>query len=186
MKITCSICNAEYQLKADKAPAAEVRTRCPSCGGAIVVPAAPTFPSAAGSRPTGSDFGRTMAFDFSSVDQSATQVSDILRQAAEAVASFSAGFRYLLRDPSSGKRYPLTKPVVLIGRSGADVILTDPEVSRRHCLLNVYGETAVLTDQESTNGTFYDGRKVLTARLRSGESFVVGNTTLQFLLEADA
>jgi pSer/pThr/pTyr-binding forkhead associated (FHA) protein len=58
------------------------------------------------------------------------------------------------------------------------VNLGDPEVSRRHCILKIYGEDVVLIDMESTNGTFIQGKRVMTARLRKDEPFTVGNTTL--------
>jgi len=46
---------------------------------------------------------------------------------------------------------------VAIGRQDADLVLQDPEVSRRHALLRRSGKTVVVEDLDSTNGTFVNG-----------------------------
>lgn len=53
-----------------------------------------------------------------------------------------------------------------IGRSApADVILADSKVSRSHCLVEVKDDTLFVTDLNSTNGTYVDGKKVAGAAI---------------------
>jgi pSer/pThr/pTyr-binding forkhead associated (FHA) protein len=71
-----------------------------------------------------------------------------------------------------------------MGRSGNEINLTDPEVSRQHCKVQVFGDRFVITDLQSTNGTFYQGRKVMTIKIGAGDRFTVGNTTLETLIRS--
>lgn len=82
--------------------------------------------------------------------------------------------------PSVGRVFRLTKPKVVIGRADADIQLDDPEVSRKHCVIEVRGIAATLTDLETTNGTLLDGQRVQSAELRHLSEFQLGGTTLMF------
>ena len=68
-----------------------------------------------------------------------------------------------------------------IGRDDtADLQLRDKAVSRRHATLRVEGETAVIEDLGSRNGTFVNGDRVGDARrLREGDAVQVGATVLE-------
>ena len=74
--------------------------------------------------------------------------------------------------------------VYLIGREGADIVLKDEKISRRHAEIGLYGPDAyVVRDLASTNGTLLNGRRVSEkAKLRSGDLIRVGDTTLRFSL----
>jgi pSer/pThr/pTyr-binding forkhead associated (FHA) protein len=81
--------------------------------------------------------------------------------------------------PEAGRRVELGIEVV-IGRQDADLVLEDPEVSRRHAVLRRSGESVVVEDLDSTNGTFVEGeriRKPIT--LGPGDKVRVGRTTLE-------
>jgi len=82
--------------------------------------------------------------------------------------------------PMLGHVFRLTKPRVIVGRADADIQLDDPEVSRRHCVVEVRGSVATLTDLETTNGTIAEGERIQTAELRHLSEFQVGGTTLMF------
>jgi hypothetical protein len=80
-----------------------------------------------------------------------------------------------------GRRVPLVLPVTLIGRaSGCDVVLDDPNASRRHAELRRRGESATVVDLDSTNGTVVNGRRVREQPLRDGDRITIGTTTLVF------
>ena len=67
-----------------------------------------------------------------------------------------------------------------IGRAtGADFILDGALVSRVHCRVTALptGELEV-TDLDSTNGTFVNGRRVSTARLGTGDRLRLGRVEL--------
>jgi hypothetical protein len=81
--------------------------------------------------------------------------------------------------PEAGRRVELGVEVV-IGRQDADLVLEDPEVSRRHAVLRRSGESVVIEDLDSTNGTFVKGeriRKPIT--VGPGDQVRVGRTTLE-------
>ena len=64
-----------------------------------------------------------------------------------------------------------------IGREGCDVLLPDPEVSRRHAVVRVADGVASVEDVGSTNGTWLNGRRVEgRAELRAGDELRLGNT----------
>ncbi len=79
-----------------------------------------------------------------------------------------------------GKVLPLIKPRMLLGRGEADIVLDDPDVSRKHCALEVHGASAMLVDLGSTNGTFVDEQRIETYQLEHMSEFRVGSTTLIF------
>lgn len=74
-----------------------------------------------------------------------------------------------------------------LGRAtGADFVLDAPLVSRIHCRLTSLGDGALeLRDLASTNGTFLNGRRVVTARLAPGDRVGVGRVELIALRDAD-
>ncbi len=86
----------------------------------------------------------------------------------------------VMQGPLKGKSFRLTKPRVVVGRSGTDIVVEDPEVSRKHCALDVHGSTALLVDLGSTNGTFVDEQKIETYELEHLSEFRIGATTLMF------
>jgi hypothetical protein len=80
-----------------------------------------------------------------------------------------------------GRRYMLSGPVTMLGRSSAcDVPLDDASASRRHAELRRRGGKTVLVDLDSTNGTLVNGRRVREAPLRAGDRITIGTTTIVF------
>jgi hypothetical protein len=80
-----------------------------------------------------------------------------------------------------GRRFALSGPVTVIGRSSAcDVPLDDASASRRHAELRRRGGKAVLVDLDSTNGTLVNGRRVREAPLRPGDRITIGTTSIVF------
>ena len=99
--------------------------------------------------------------------------------AAEAArAGLAHGADVLIVD---GRRYALSGPVTVIGRSSAcDVPLDDASASRRHAELRRRGGKTVLVDLDSTNGTLVNGRRVREAPLRAGDRITIGTTAIVF------
>jgi pSer/pThr/pTyr-binding forkhead associated (FHA) protein len=81
-----------------------------------------------------------------------------------------------------GNVYPVSKPRVILGRSGADIVVDDAEVSRQHCALKISGSGALLTDLGSTNGTFVKNERIRTCTLQHLDEFRIGTTTLVLTL----
>jgi len=85
----------------------------------------------------------------------------------------------ILSGPSKGESHTLSKPRVVVGRKGADVALSDPEISRHHCLLEVRDTHINLKDMDSTNGTFYEEERVRAAMLQDGAEFRIGGSLIR-------
>lgn len=84
--------------------------------------------------------------------------------------------------PLKGTTYPIEKPQISIGRTKADIVLNDSKVSRTHCVLEVHDQSGLLVDLDSGNGTFVDGKKIVSVELEHMSEFRVGGTTLMFAL----
>lgn len=68
-----------------------------------------------------------------------------------------------------------------IGRAGGNVlILTDPEVSSVHAVIEVTPQGCVIRDLGSANGTTVNGQRVSEAALRPGDEVGVGATRILF------
>ena len=81
------------------------------------------------------------------------------------------------------QRFPLTAPVVVVGRAqDADLRLSDTGVSRRHLEIHLDAAGAPsVVDLGSTNGTTVNGRRVtVPTPLSDGDTVGLGATTLVF------
>ncbi len=74
-----------------------------------------------------------------------------------------AEFTFVEKKPMDGREHVLDADVT-IGREGCDVVLPDPEVSRRHAALRVTDGRLVVEDLGSTNGTFVNGEQITGPR----------------------
>ena len=84
---------------------------------------------------------------------------------------------------SKGKVFTLSAGgVYVIGREGADIVIYDEKVSRKHAEIGLYGpEAYVLRDLASTNGTWVNGRPVSEKiKLANGSLIRVGDTQIRF------
>lgn len=78
--------------------------------------------------------------------------------------------------PMAGRVVPI-EPSMTIGRDECDVIVPDPEVSRRHAIVFAAGPFAVIEDLDSTNGTVVNGRAIGAAvELHEGDAVQLGST----------
>ena len=66
-----------------------------------------------------------------------------------------------------------------IGREG-NFRLEDPSLSRRHCVISFDGSGYSVVDKDSTWGTFVNGSKITSHRLRDGDRIKVGSHVLLF------
>jgi hypothetical protein len=80
-----------------------------------------------------------------------------------------------------GQRYHLTGEVTVLGRGGeADIVLNDTGVSRQHVKLEVTDFGTILTDLNSTNGTFVEDQRVKEVTLLDGNAITIGRTTIMY------
>jgi predicted Zn finger-like uncharacterized protein len=183
MKLSCSNCQTNYQIADGKIPAKGARANCPNCGLVILIPGTGSNDQSSSFLPGASsiDYGQTMAYDYSEVDQSQTEISAFLEKVSQREPFIQEGMVLSLRDNLTGQEYPLSVAEMTVGRSGTDINVDDPEVSRKHCRIKVFGDRIVILDLKSTNGTKVNGKKVMTASLGVSESFTIGNSTLELM-----
>jgi pSer/pThr/pTyr-binding forkhead associated (FHA) protein len=71
---------------------------------------------------------------------------------------------------------------VVVGRStGAKVSVEDEGISRRHFLILREAEDYVIKDLSSRNGTWIDGRRIFTGKLRHNDCILAGSTRFLFV-----
>jgi hypothetical protein len=89
--------------------------------------------------------------------------------------------------PIPGKVYPLEKAELFIGRDlGNDIVINDPEVSRRHARLFMQGNSLIIEDLGSTNGTSVNSQRLTGPYvLRIGEQITFGER-INLTVEAGA
>lgn len=88
---------------------------------------------------------------------------------------------FVIRGNDQGSRFEFAEGTTSIGRDASnDIQLHDTEVSRRHA--QIYGSKDVFTvsDLDSSNGTFVNGRPVEAHRLESGDHLQIGRTLMLF------
>jgi hypothetical protein len=121
-----------------------------------------------GPGPSSGDFGHTMVYSTSRDARKAEPVDD--RRQALLVGG--------------GRRNVLSGNRVVIGRSReADIVLQDPNVSRRHAELRREDGAWQVVDLGSTNGIKVNGRRVDHQPLRPGDQVTIGVTDLTFELD---
>src|SRR5262245_42520957 len=119
--------------------------------------------------PSAGDFGHTMVY---SPDREPHRLD------AGPLAARRQAF--LIGD---GRRSMLSGERAVIGRSrDCDVVVADPNVSRRHAELRKGDEGWTVIDLGSTNGIKVNGRRVGQAVLRPGDQITLGVTDLTFEL----
>jgi pSer/pThr/pTyr-binding forkhead associated (FHA) protein len=77
------------------------------------------------------------------------------------------------------KEYALDRPTLVIGRhADNDIVIDHMGVSGKHARISLEGEAVVLTDLQSTNGTFVNGLRVERVELRPNDWISVGKHIL--------
>jgi len=88
----------------------------------------------------------------------------------------------ILTGPEQGGLKQFNKGRAVVGRQEADIALDDVKVSRKHAAIEAISrENIFVRDLASTNGTYLNGTRVQSKKLRNGDIIRVGQTELQFL-----
>jgi len=91
-----------------------------------------------------------------------------------------------ISGPLQGQVFRLAEGSVSIGRIPSNrMAIPDAAVSRQHCVIELAGGHAKITDLESHNGTFVNGIPVSKRTLQHGDQVRVGQSELVFLTGDD-
>lgn len=115
------------------------------------------------------------------------ELSDTIFRGEESVTSSFSTVHIRLYQFYTGKCYDAyLENTLQIGRGEGNagipsLILEDPMVSKRHCLLFRRGDRIFIQDLESTNHTFINGYQVQgTVPITHGDQLSLGNSQYQF------
>ncbi len=94
-------------------------------------------------------------------------------------------FLECLNGSLKGKRVPLRPGrAVTFGRDRASTArIHDKKLSRIHCQVEVNGDEVVVTDLNSTNGTYVNGSRIESRRIRPGDRVSLGRVEMALVQE---
>lgn len=179
MTVRCLVCKTELEPPPSLATQ-EALLVCPECGFIGLWDGArysiPTHQEEAALERVTAKVARTV----SSSDGEATEVDSY---AADLPLPYKRQlFLKVLTGPRAGELLRLDKGRVVLGRNEADVTIEDAKVSRKHAAIEAISrENIFLRDLASTNGTYLNGTRIRSKKLRNGDIVRVGSTELQFL-----
>ncbi len=138
----------------------------------------PTDPKAAPSGPT------TPSIPTAATTASAPAgaFTELINQGGGTASNAAVATRLVITEGSrEGMEMPLGGGPITIGRSGeSNVVIRDDYTSTNHARLDLRAEGWVVTDLESTNGTFVNGQKVTSPVLvAEGTPITIGTTTFE-------
>jgi pSer/pThr/pTyr-binding forkhead associated (FHA) protein len=80
------------------------------------------------------------------------------------------------------KEYPFLEDSVTVGRNEDNTIpIENLAVSGYHARIDKTGSDFILTDLQSTNGTFVNDKKVVTHKLSHGDNVIIGKHVILFV-----
>ncbi len=212
MIVVCPACQARYRFdEAKLADRPKVRTRCAKCGGTIEIdnplmasatmppdePAAdpavtPAPPPRATPAPRAAEPTTPSPADSLKTRETPVQSRESGGATLAGGEAIRMGFLQLPKDKrfslaviqgaATGQIFPISKTRTLIGRSGADINIDDPEASRQHAAIEIMGELAVLRDLGSTNGTWIDLDRIEQQQISNQQEFRIGSHVLMFIV----
>jgi hypothetical protein len=157
MSIRCNSC--AHEIQEDDLPRLSdaARVLCPECHEPLTLPE------------------MTLPLSLSQVHRTMAEGEGLARDKKYALL--------VLSGTETGRVIDLDKEIVTIGRSGCDVILDDPELSRRHARIRIRGAEGTLEDMGSTNGTFLGKDRIRESVVIENRSkFRVGGVELAFVV----
>jgi predicted Zn finger-like uncharacterized protein len=204
MIVVCPACQSRYRFdEAKLGGRPRVSVRCSKCGGSIEIenpllasatmpPSEPVLPPEPPAAPTPIPAPPPVREDLRTRETPVQARADVGSATLAGMDAQRAGLLHLPKDKrfslaviqgaATGQIYPVQKTRTIIGRSGADVNLDDPEASRQHAALEIVGDIAVLRDLGSTNGTWIDLDRVDQQQLSNQQEFRIGSHVLMFIV----
>jgi predicted Zn finger-like uncharacterized protein len=184
MIVSCPSCKTKYQFEEARfGEAVSKRLKCTQCE--TVFEITRPAPGEANAPPT---TVVTTAGDGRATKQLAKSRGSFVADAADLppLAPLPPSKRYslaVIMGANAGQIHIVRQPRVVLGRGNdCDIQLQDSEVSRRHAMLEIHGDEAVVTDLGSTNGTYVEAVRIRQATIGSNQEFSLGTTTVMFIV----
>ena len=190
IRVACPTCQTKYRFdESQLGGKPRVTAKCKKCGGPIEIGAAgaepATLPSegdAGGPAPRERDTTarvRRLRSDESLGEETITghRVAEVLDLPQDKKYSLA-----VLQGKASGQIFQIHKVKTVLGRADSDIVLDDPEASRQHATLEILGSRVVVTDLNSTNGTFVQGERIQNAELENHNEFRIGEHVLMLIV----
>lgn len=93
----------------------------------------------------------------------------------------------LLSEQLRGKSFELTKDVYTVGRiEERDICIMDPTISTFHCTFTKEGNTYILRDNNSTNGTRINNVPITEQELQKSDIIQMGDVEMLYYCEEKA
>ena len=87
----------------------------------------------------------------------------------------------IINGPQAGARYPLGEAEFVIGRAPtSSLVLSEPEVSWRHCHIRQQGTRFLVADLRTSSGTYVNGMRSAERWLEEKDQIGVGRTIVMF------
>jgi predicted Zn finger-like uncharacterized protein len=211
MIIVCPSCKARYKFDETRlGDRPKVKTRCAKCGGSIEIenplagamtlppgtfptaavppppepePAPPPPPMAAPPTQTGQKTTlKTQAVVPGEVGSATITGRDLHKLGILELPKDKRFSLAVIQGAATGQIFQVSKSRTTLGRSGCDIDLDDPEASRQHAVVEIFGERAILRDLGSTNGTFVDMERIEQQVLANQMEFRIGSHVLMFIV----
>jgi predicted Zn finger-like uncharacterized protein len=197
MIIVCPSCQSRYRFDESKLGSRpRVKSRCAKCGSAIEIenPAfgSSTIPAEAEVPPAPQPAPEEVLRTRKTPVQPATPPPGAGSTTITGGDAHRLGLLQMPKDKrfslaviqgaATGQIFPVSKTRTLIGRTGADINLDDPEASRQHAAVEIVGDVAILRDLGSTNGTWVDLDRIEQHPLANQQEFRIGSHVLMFIV----
>lgn len=88
----------------------------------------------------------------------------------------------IVKGPKAGSIYQLFTPVITIGRgSQADLVIPDPTMSRKHCVIEISPGKTKVRDLDSKNGIIVSGNRIASIIIENKSEFVLGDCHICYI-----
>ncbi|MFH1130131.1 MAG: FHA domain-containing protein, partial [Pseudomonadota bacterium] len=109
-------------------------------------------------------------------------VVTVISKIAERAGATKEACMVMIYGPELGKKYNLGSPSIIFGRSSkCDIQIDQESVSRSHCKVMNTGNSLIIRDLGSTNGTYVNDKSIDEHVLRDGDLIKIGRSIFKFL-----
>jgi hypothetical protein len=161
------------------------KTKKMCANGHVMDPAWDVCPYCPSERQRGPELARTVRMEDAGKPAGASAAAsarktEVLQRGTSSTAG-AVGWLVGLEKPHRGKMHRIDGERVTLGAApGCDVVIDDPHVSDRQASVRYKDKTFVITDLDSTNGTFVNGEKIGQQTLTDGDRVRLGSCEWMF------